>query len=148
MMEVSRAVRDAYVNKLKGSITYDSKVVPVFGKVVPPNATFPYIYVSTQQSSNASSKSCFSNNHVISIEIVSRSMDGNNEWETDVLSSEVKFRIATMHQIDYPAIDSDFWFVQVEFSNDTELVQRTETDWIFRKIITFNNIVDQTIEWQ
>ena len=143
MKEVSIAVRAAYRTALKNNITYNGGIVPVYGKIVPDDASFPHIYFANQSSDNASSKDEFANEHTINIEIVHRSIDGEEEWVTEEISNDVKEIIAVMDQSDYPAINGDFHFVEVTFENDTELIQRTDTHWVFRKILTFHNIIDQ-----
>lgn len=143
MKEVSIAVRTAYRTALKNNVLYNSVVVPVHGKVVPDDSSFPYIYFANQSSDNASSKDEFANEHIINVEIVHRSMNGSDEWVTEELSNQVKEILARLEQSQYPVINSDFWFVEVTFENDNELTQRTDTHWIFRKILTFHNIIDQ-----
>ena len=143
MREVSVAVRTAYRTALKNNITYNSKVVPVYGKIVPVDAKFPYIYFANQASQNDSSKDEFANQHTINVEIVHGTMDGSDESATEDISNQVKQILGVLDQSDYPTIISPFWFVEITFDVDTELIQRTETHWVFRKILTFNNIIDQ-----
>lgn len=143
MKEVAIDVRSAYRSSLVNNISHDGSIVPVYGKIVLPDAPMPYIYFPDQETSNASSKDQFSNEHYINIEIVYSSQDGDGDWISDAISMQIKSILAVLDQIDYPSWGSNFHFVEVEFESDRELKHFVKDHWVFRKILVFRNIIDE-----
>lgn len=143
MKDVAIDARAACRVALRGNVSYNSKPVGVYGKIVPSDVEMPYIYFPDQTTSNASSKDCFSNDHTLNVEIVHSTLDGDEEWATDEIANQVKGILARLHQIDYPTWGSSFHFVEVTFVSDQELKHFVKEKWVFRKILVFNLLMDE-----
>lgn len=143
MKEVALIARTAYVQALKNKVTLNGKLVPVYAKMIPSDVAYPYIYIPTQRSQNNSAKNYFSTDHTINVEAVVRSASGNNSNELDLLSGQVKEILAKMHHIDMPQLTGGLWNVDTTFEDDNELTDYDSAGVVFRRIMTFSNIIDE-----
>lgn len=138
MREVSLALRSAYVTALRASLTF-----PVYGKLVPNDTSFPYIYFPTQITNNDSAKDMFSTDHTINVEVVHKTPNTDRTYEVEQICNQIKQIIAPLTHDDMLPLGDGLFLVDTNFENDTELLQYTDTHTIYRKILTFSNIIDE-----
>jgi hypothetical protein len=140
MKDVTLSVRTAYVSRLSGAVSYLGSPVKIYGRRVPSAATFPYIYIPSQNSVDDSTKSTFSTNHNVDVEIVWRSATGMEQNIVDDLSNQVMQLIATKLVGNCPQ-PVGFINLGTKFERSTELTDYDGTYTYLRKIITFSNII-------
>lgn len=140
MKDVTSSVRTAYIAKLNGNVLYNAVPVKVYGRRVPTNATIPYIYIPSQSSINDSTKTCFTTNHNVDVEVVWRSETGMEQNILDDLSNQVQVILAPKLVPDCPQ-PVGFVNVGTKFERSTELTDYDGTYTYLRKILTFSNII-------
>lgn len=138
MREVSLALRTAYVTALRASLS-----VSVYGKMVPKDVTFPYVYFPTQLSNNDSAKDMFTTDHSINIEVVHKTAYTDRAFEVEQICNQIKEIIAPLTHDEMIVLGDGLFLVDTNFESDTELLQYTDTHTIYRKILTFTNIIDE-----
>lgn len=140
MKDPAEQVRIGYKAKLDGNVTYNGTPIKWHGRRVPGNAVMPYGYFPRQRNINDSTKTSFSVNHEIDVEIVWRSETGMEQNILDDLSNQTMELIATMKVEDCPQF-TGFKNVGTKFERDGELTDYDGTYTYLRKIITFSNII-------
>lgn len=136
MIDVSLPIRTAVIGRLRGNIVYDGVSVSVFGRVVPEEVEYPFIYLPNQLTLQDSSKTNFGYNHTLNIECVYRRSDGSGNDAVDIISGQVLELLLPFQQSNEIDIsDAGLTVVKSILVDETDLVERTDTFYYFRKII-------------
>jgi hypothetical protein len=142
MKDCSNNVRTIYVNALNGNITYNGKDVPVYGQ--DPFKTLPknYVIISsiTEQANNTNNT--FQNIVQVDIDIFSEQYRVNDLSVVDNISGQILNILIPDSQID-GFQDSDFTVYPMSRINSLYLPLYNGDNYVARKIITINNLVNQ-----
>ena len=142
MKDCSNSVRTIYVNALNGNITYNGKDVPVYGQ--DPFKTLPknYVIISsiTEQANNTNNT--FQNIVQVDIDIFSEQYRVNDLSIVDNISGQILNILIPDSQID-GFQDSDFTVYPMSRINSLYLPLYNGDNYVARKIITINNLVNQ-----
>lgn len=142
MKDCSNSVRTIYVNALNGNISYNGKDVPVYGQ--DPFRTLPqnYIIISsiTEQANNTNHT--FQNIVSVDIDIYSEQYRVNDLSVVDDISSQILNILIPDTAIDGFS-DSNFVVYPMSRTNSLYLPLYKGDNYVARKIITINNLVNQ-----
>jgi len=142
MKDCSNNVRTIYVNALNGNITYNSKSVPVYGQ--DPFRTMPqnYVIISsiTEVANNNNHK--FQNIVSVDIDIFSEQYRVNDLSVVDNIAGQILNILIPDTKIDGFS-DSDFIVYPTSRTNSLYLPLYNGDNYVARKIITINNLVNQ-----
>ena len=142
MKDCSNNVRTIYVNALNGNITYNGKDVPVYGQ--DPFKTLPknYVIISsiTEQANNTNNT--FQNIVQVDIDIFSEQYRVNDLSVVDNIAGQILNILIPDSQID-GFQDTDFVVYPMSRINSLYLPLYNGDNYVARKIITINNLVNQ-----
>lgn len=142
MKDCSNNVRTIYVNALSGNLSYNSKDIPVYGQ--DPFKTLPqnYVIISsiTEQSTNTNDS--FGNIVNVDIDIFCEQYRVNDLSIVDNISSQILNLLIPDTKIDGFS-DSDFIVYPMSRTNSVYLPLYNGDNYVARKIITINNLVNQ-----
>jgi len=142
MKDCSNSVRTIYVNALNGNISYNGKNIPVYGqnpfKTLPQN----YIIISsiTEQADNNNHK--FQNIVSVDIDIFSEQYRINDLAVVDNIAGQILNILIPDTAIDGFS-DTDFVVYPMSRTNSLYLPLQNGDNYVARKIITINNLVNQ-----
>lgn len=142
MKDCANSVRTIYVNALNGNLSYNSKDVPVYGQN--PFRTLPqnYVIISsiTEQASNTNDS--FGNIVSVDIDIFSEQYRVNDLSVVDNIAGQILNILIPDTKIDGFS-DSDFIVYPMSRTNSLYLPLYKGDNYVARKIITINNLVNQ-----
>ena len=142
MKDCSNSVRTIYINALNGYISYNGKDVPVYGQ--DPFRTLPqnYVIISsiTEQASNTNDS--FGNIVSVDIDIFSEQYRVNDLSVVDNIAGQILNLLIPDTHIDGFS-DSDFIIYPMSRTNSLYLPLYKGDNYVARKIITINNLVNQ-----
>jgi hypothetical protein len=142
MKDASNSVRTIYVNALNGNISYNGKDVPVYGQ--DPFKTMPknYIIISSITETANNTNNTFQNIVTVDIDIFSEQYRINDLSVVDNISGQILNILIPDSQID-GFQDTDFVVYPMSRINSLYLPLRNGDNYVARKIITINNLVNQ-----
>ncbi len=142
MKDCSKSVRTIYVNLLNGNLSYNGKDVPVYGQN--PFRTLPqnYVIISsiTEQASNTNDS--FGNIVSVDIDIFSEQYRINDLSVVDNIAGQILNILIPITNI-AGFDDNDFEIFPIERTNSVYLPLYNGDNYVARKIITINNLVNQ-----
>ena len=142
MKDCSNSVRTIYVNALNGNISYNGKDVPVYGQ--DPFKTLPqnYVIISsiTEQANNTNHT--FQNIVSVDIDIYSEQYRVNDLSVVDDISGQILNILIPDTAIDGFS-DTNFIVYPMSRTNSLYLPLYKGDNYVARKIITINNLVNQ-----
>jgi hypothetical protein len=142
MKDCSNSVRTIYVNALNGNISYNGNDVPVYGQ--DPFRTLPknYVIISsiTEQANNNNHK--FQNIVSVDIDIFSEQYRVNDLSVVDNIAGQILNILIPDTAIDGFS-DTDFIVYPMSRTNSLYLPLYNGDNYVARKIITINNLVNQ-----
>ena len=142
MKDCSNSVRTIYVNALNGNISYNGNDVPVYGQ--DPFRTLPknYVIISsiTEQANNNNHK--FQNIVSVDIDIFSEQYRVNDLSVVDNIAGQILNILIPDTAIDGIS-DTDFIVYPMSRTNSLYLPLYNGDNYVARKIITINNLVNQ-----
>lgn len=141
-MELSKAIRTAYYTALNGNVTFNSNDVPVFDAfAIPDGVSYPYILLSSQTSNQLRIKRCKRYNTSILIDIVTGSTDPIGRSDAEDIAEQVDNIVSpdTFKDLDLSAYD--YQICDTYRDNDTDLSDKNNIYYIFRKLLTYNHLV-------
>jgi len=142
MKDCSNSVRTIYINALNGNLSYNGKDVPVYGQN--PFRTLPqnYVIISsiTEQASNTNDS--FGNVVSVDIDIYSEQYRVNDLSVVDNIAGQILNSLIPDTKIDGFS-DSDFIVYPMSRTNSLYLPLYNGDNYVARKIITINNLVNQ-----
>jgi len=142
MKDCSNNIRTAYLNKLNGFITYNGQNVPVYGndsfKTPPKN----YVVIEEINESAQNTNQSFTSNVDVNIDIFSEQyMTQDNSVVDNIANQILTLLIPTTGIQDIG--DADFQIFAMSRTGSRYLSIYNEQNFIIRKIITINNLVNQ-----
>lgn len=142
MKDSSNNVRTIYVNALNGNITYNGKSVPVYGQ--DPFRTLPqnYVIISSITEVANNNNNQFQNIVNVDIDIFSEQYRVNDLSIVDNIASQILNILITNPSINVFQ-DNDFVVYPVARVNSLYLPLYKSDNYVARKIITINNLVNQ-----
>jgi hypothetical protein len=142
MLDCSNNLRTAYLNILNGNITYNGKDVPVYGndsfETTPQNYVIITDIVETADNNNQN----FTTNSVVSIDIFSEQYLKRDNSIVDNISNQILNILMPTTKLQDIG-DTYFQIFPIERSSSTYLTLNEGNNYIVRKIITINNLVNQ-----
>ena len=142
MKDCSNSVRTIYINALNGNLSYNGKDVPVYGQN--PFRTLPqnYVIISsiTEQANNTNDS--FGNIVSVDIDIFSEQYRVNDLSVVDNIAGQILNLLIPDTHIDGFS-DSDFIVYPMSRTNSLYLPLYNGDNYVARKIITINNLVNQ-----
>jgi hypothetical protein len=142
MKDTSNSVRTIYVNALNGNISYNGKDVPVYGQ--DPFRTLPknYVIISSITENAANTNNSFQSIVSVDIDIFSEQYRINDPAVVDNIAGQILNIL-----IPNPGIvgfsDADFIVYPTARINSVYLPLQNGDNFVARKIITINNLVNQ-----
>jgi len=142
MKDTSNSVRTIYVNALNGNLSYNSKDVPVYGQT--PFRTLPqnYVIISSIIEIANNNNNQFQNVVNVDIDIFSEQYRVNDLSVVDNIASQILNILITNPSINVFQ-DNDFVVYPVARTNSLYLPLYNGDNYVARKIITINNLVNQ-----
>lgn len=139
MKDVTTAIRTAIVSTLRNKVSYNGVNIPVRARVQNTNDS-NYIYIPTQNSRNASSKSCFATDQTITIECVYRNNDGVDSGLHSIVNQVMQLLIKHDNEI---TLSDGLGLVYFEFVSKNDLTDIDDVGYIFRSVLTFEAYIDE-----
>lgn len=141
-MELSKAIRTAYYTALNGNVTYNGNDVPLFDAyAVPDGISCPYILLSSQTSNQLRIKRCKRYNTSILIDIVTGSTDPIGRSDAEDIAEQVDNIVSPMTFEDLDLSGYGYQICDTYRDGDTDLSDKNNIYYIFRKLLTYNHIV-------
>ena len=142
MLDCSNNVRVIYVSALNGNLSYNGKDVPVYGQT--PFDTTPQNYVVivniTETSDNTNHS--FGNDVEVVVDIFSEQYRVNDLGVVDNIASQILNILIPDTQVD-GFDDANFEVFPIGRSSSRYLPLQDGDNYVARKIITINNLVNQ-----
>jgi len=142
MFDSSNHIRNIYVSALNGNISYNGKIVPVYGQQ--PFTTTPqnYIVISSITESARNTNNSFGNDVEVTIDIFSEQYRTYDNSVVDDISNSVLNIMIPYTQVGNFG-DLDFDVFPMQRTSSSYLPLRDGENFIARKIITISNLVNQ-----
>lgn len=142
MLDCSNSVRTIYVNILNGHITYNGKDVPVYGQS--PFKTPPqhYVIISEINESSNNTNHTFQNDVEVTIDILSQQYRVNDLSVVDNIASQILNLLIPDTNVNGFS-DANFEIFPMSRTQSRYLPMSDGENYIARKIITINNLVNQ-----
>lgn len=142
MLDCSNNVRVIYVNALNGNLTYNGKDVPVYGQT--PFDTTPqnYVVIGNITETSDNTNHSFGNNVEVVVDIFSEQYRVNDLGVVDNIASQILNILIPDTQVD-GFDDANFEVFPIGRSSSRYLPLQDGDNYVARKIITINNLVNQ-----
>lgn len=142
MLDCSNNVRVIYVNALNGNLSYNGKDVPVYGQT--PFDTTPqnYVVIGNITESSDNTNHSFGNNVEVVVDIFSEQYRINDLGVVDNIASQILNILIPDTQVD-GFDDANFEVFPIGRSSSRYLPLHDGDNYVARKIITINNLVNQ-----
>jgi hypothetical protein len=142
MLDCSNNVRVIYVNALNGNLSYNGKDVPVYGQT--PFDTTPqnYVVIGNITETSDNTNHSFGNNVEVVVDIFSEQYRVNDLSVVDNIASQILNILIPDTQVD-GFDDANFEVFPIGRSSSRYLPLQDGDNYVARKIITINNLVNQ-----
>ena len=142
MKDCANNVRQIYINALNGNISYQNRNVPVYGQQ--PFVTTPerYVIIGNIIEVANNTNNNFSNNVEVTIDIFSEQNKNNDVSQVDNIAGQILNILIPDTQIDGFS-DVDFNVYPMSRTSSTYLPLWDGDNYVARKVITINNLVNQ-----
>jgi hypothetical protein len=142
MLDCSNNVRVIYVNALNGNLSYNGKDVPVYGQT--PFNTTPqnYVVIGNINEVSDNTNHSFGNNVEVVVDIFSEQYRVNDLGVVDSIASQILNILIPDTQVD-GFDDANFEVFPIGRSSSRYLPLQDGDNYVARKIITINNLVNQ-----
>jgi hypothetical protein len=142
MIDCANNVRTIYVNALNGNLTYNGKSVPVYGQT--PFDTTPqnYVVIGNINEVSDNTNHSFGNNVEVVVDIFSEQYRVNDLGVVDNIASQILNILIPDTQVD-GFDDANFEVFPIGRSSSRYLPLQDGDNYVARKIITINNLVNQ-----
>jgi|SRR5690625_97556 len=136
-MTVSLAIRSAYFERLNGNVEVDSRIVPVMDSFAPDEAIPPFIVLGTQTAVEQSSKTCRGYTVTITVDIVTRFLDPDGRYQSELIAGQVEDLISPDRWTDIQVQGYEIGDTTKEM--DTDITSRAGNHYIYRKLLTYRH---------
>jgi hypothetical protein len=142
MLDCSNNVRVIYVNALNGNLSYNGKDVPVYGQT--PFDTTPqnYVVIGNITETSDNTNHSFGNDVEVVVDIFSEQYRVNDLGVVDNIASQILNILIPDTQVD-GFDDANFEVFPIGRSSSRYLPLQDGDNYVARKIITKNNLVNQ-----
>lgn len=142
MLDSSNSVRTLYIAQLNGNITYNGKNVPVYGQT--PFGTTPQYYVVIGEINEVAvnTNHNFGNNVEVTIDIFAQQYRVYDNSVVDNITSQVLNLLIPDTNVNGFS-DANFEVYPMSRTSSTYLPLYDGDNFVARKIITINNLVNQ-----
>lgn len=142
MLDSSNSVRTLYIAALNGNITYNGKNVPVYGQT--PFGTTPqyYVVISDINEVAVNTNHNFGNNVEVTIDIFAQQYRVYDNSVVDNITSQVLNLLIPDTNVNGFS-DANFEVYPMSRTSSTYLPLYDGDNFVARKIITINNLVNQ-----
>jgi hypothetical protein len=142
MIDCAHNVRIIYVNALNGNLSYNGKDVPVYGQT--PFDTTPqnYVVIGNINEVSDNTNHSFGNNVEVVVDIFSEQYRVNDLGVVDNIASQILNILIPDTQVD-GFDDANFEVFPIGRSSSRYLPLQDGDNYVARKIITINNLVNQ-----
>lgn len=142
MLDTANSVRSIYVAALNGSLSYNGKDVPVYGQT--PFRTTPqnYVVIGNITETSDNTNHSFGNNVEVVVDIFSEQYRVNDLSVVDNIASQILNILIPDTQVD-GFDDANFEVFPIGRSSSRYLPLQDGDNYVARKIITINNLVNQ-----
>ena len=142
MLDCSNNVRVIYVNALNGNLSYNGKDVPVYGQT--PFDTTPqnYVVIGNITETSDNTNHSFGNDVEVVVDIFSEQYRVNDLGVVDSIASQILNILIPDTQVD-GFDDANFEVFPIGRSSSRYLPLQDGDNYVARKIITINNLVNQ-----
>jgi hypothetical protein len=142
MIDCANNVRTIYVNALNGNLTYNGKSVPVYGQT--PFDTTPqnYVVIGNINEVSDNTNHSFGNNVEVVVDIFSEQYRVNDLGVVDNIASQILNILIPDTQVE-GFDDANFEVFPIGRSSSRYLPLQDGDNYVARKIITINNLVNQ-----
>jgi hypothetical protein len=142
MLDCSNNVRVIYVSALNGNLSYNGKDVPVYGQT--PFDTTPqnYVVIGNITETSDNTNHSFGNNVEVVVDIFSEQYRVNDLGVVDNIASQILNILIPDTQVD-GFDDANFEVFPIGRSSSRYLPLQDGDNYVARKIITINNLVNQ-----
>jgi len=142
MLDCSNNVRVIYVNALNRNLSYNGKDVPVYGQT--PFDTTPqnYVVIGNINEVSDNTNHSFGNNVEVVVDIFSEQYRVNDLGVVDNIASQILNILIPDTQVD-GFDDANFEVFPIGRSSSRYLPLQDGDNYVARKIITINNLVNQ-----
>ena len=142
MLDCSNNVRVIYVNALNGNLSYNGKDVPVYGQN--PFDTTPqnYVVIGNITETSDNTNHSFGNNVEVVVDIFSEQYRVNDLGVVDSIASQILNILIPDTQVD-GFDDTYFEVFPISRTSSRYLPLQDGDNYVARKIITINNLVNQ-----
>lgn len=142
MKDSSNNVRTIYVNALNGNLSYNGKDVPVYGQ--DPFRTLPqnYVIISSITENANNTNDSFQSIVSVDIDIFSEQYRVNDLSIVDNISGQILNILIPYTRVEGFS-DSEFIVYPTSRTNSLYLPLYNGDNYVARKIITINNLVNQ-----
>lgn len=142
MLDSSNSVRTLYIAQLNGNITYNGKNVPVYGQT--PFGTTPqyYVVISDINEVAVNTNHNFGNNVEVTIDIFAQQYRVYDNSVVDNITSQVLNLLIPDTNVNGFS-DANFEVYPMSRTSSTYLPLYDGDNFVARKIITINNLVNQ-----
>jgi len=142
MLDCANNVRAIYVALLNGNITYNGKNVPVYGET--PFSTMPqnYVIIGDINEISDNTNHSFGNDVEVTIDIFSEQYRKYELSIVDSIASQILNILIPDTGVDGFS-DTNFIVFPMSRTSSRYLPIKNEQNFIARKIITINNLVNQ-----
>lgn len=146
--DAKRALRTAYITRLKDNISIDIGGVPTTIKVLnkmPNTNDFPYVVIGSQTSIPNNVKDVFCREHTMFVKIIT-GFDGNDggDAQADDIADEI-YRLIRTTSDGYMDLSADgFNIITIVAENDQNIEPKDSGDHqMFQRIIPFSHMIEQ-----
>lgn len=144
MKNSGTALRKAYYEKLAGAVIIRGAAVPVYAGIADINASKPYIVLTGQTATDISGKDGWSDDRTILIDITTGTSEGiSGEAESEDIATQVCTLLAPSNYTDWPNAGPDFKITTLEKISESDLIEKDDTEIIFRKLIRFRHQIHE-----
>jgi hypothetical protein len=142
MLDSANSVRTLYIAQLNGNITYNGKSVPVYGQT--PFGTTPqyYVIIGDINEVGVNTNHSFGNNVEVTIDIFAQQYRVNDNSVVDNITSQVLNLLIPDTNVNGFS-DANFEVFPMSRTSSTYLPLYDGDNFVSRKIITINNLVNQ-----
>lgn len=142
MRDYNKALRTGYFQRLNGAVLSNSAAIPVYSKMAPNDASYPYIILSTQTGVEASTKNDQGQDNTILIDIVTGFVGAVNDEIADDIADQVYQLIHPSNQ-NFVDVGPNLQIISTDLLLDTTVEGQNNTYKLFRRLIRFGHKIHE-----
>jgi len=145
MISANYYIRKGYFQKLNGAVFSNGQPVKVYDGMVPNNAVYPYIILSTQTASDTSVKRCQGQEATMLVDVVT-GYTGEVERETiDDIANQIFQLINPVDSSGFIDAGTDLQVISTRLISDTTMEAQNDVYKVLRRLIRFTHRVQEQV---